>query len=109
MIGMIGELVYTKAVLEQLFGKRVNNIPTIAVTDSKNLEESVKSTSLTDDSWLIPDIAVIKEALEDGTISEIRRVSGKQMLADCLTKNGASGAELLEVLRSGVFRVPEGC
>ena len=98
----------TKAVLEQIFGGRVHDIPTIAVTDSKNLEESIKSTSLAEDSWLIPDIAVIKEALEDKTITEVRRVSGDDMIADCLTKHGASGTQLMEVLRVGKLKIPRG-
>jgi hypothetical protein len=46
MLATIGELVYIKAVLEQLFGSRVPNIPTLAVTDSKNLEEAIKSTKV---------------------------------------------------------------
>ena len=109
MIALKGELVYSKSVLEQMFGRRVHKIPTIVMTDSKNLTEAIKSTSLVDDAWLIPDIAVVKEALENKTISEVRRVPGTQMLADCLTKNGASGASLLEVLKSGLYSVPDGC
>ena len=108
MIGVISELVYTKAVLEQLYGKRVQDIPTIAVTDSKNLAEAIKSTSLVDDPWLIPDKAVIKEAIEQKTISEVRRVPGEEMLADSLTKAGASGAMLLGVLRTGEYKLPGG-
>jgi hypothetical protein len=108
MIGVIGELVYTKSVLEQLFGKRVNKIPTIVVTDSKNVAEAVKSTSLVDDPWLIPDIAVIKEAMDNGTVTAIRRVASEEMLADCLTKAGASGALLLDVLGSGEYKLPGG-
>ena len=106
MIAMIGELVYMKAVLEQFFGERVKRVPTVVMTDSKNLFEAIKSTSLVEDSWLIPDIAIIKEALENNTITEVRRVPGTEMLADCLTKKGLSGSSLLDVLKSGVDLVP---
>ena len=109
MIAMIGELVYMKAVLEQIFGERVKRVPTVVMTDSKNLFEAIKSTSLVEDSWLIPDIAIIKEALENNTITEVRRVPGSEMLADCLTKKGASGSSLLDVLKSGVYLIPSGC
>ena len=61
MTGIIGETVYIKSVLSQIFGERVSEIPVIIVTDSKNLEEAVYSTKLVDDPWLIPDIAIIKE------------------------------------------------
>ena len=108
MYGTIGELVYAKAGLEQLYGRRVQDIPMVVVTDSKNLEEALKSTSLVDDLWLVPDIAIIKDAVEDGTVSQVRRVKSEQMLANCLTKFGASGAGLLEVLRSGEYELPGG-
>ena len=49
MTGVIGETVYIKSVLSQIFGKRVSEIPVIIVTDSRNLEEAVYSTKLVDD------------------------------------------------------------
>ena len=107
MIDAIGDLVYTKAVLVQLFGSRANEVKTVVVTDCKNLEEAIKSTSLVDDPWLVPDVAVIKEALENGTITKVKRVRGEDMLANCLTKSGASGKDLLAVLKSGYYKVPE--
>ena len=64
MIGVIGELVYIKTVFSQIYGQRVQEIPTIVVTDCRNLEEAVYSSSLVEDRWLITDIAAIKEALE---------------------------------------------
>ena len=108
MIVTIGVIVYTRAVLEQLYGKRVNMIPSIVVTDSKNLEEAIQSTSLVEDSWLVPDIAVIKEAVEEKTVTHVRRVKSQEMLANCLTKAGASGTELLNVLRIGEYKLPGG-
>ena len=58
--------------------------------------------------WLIPDIAIIKEAVEVGTISCVRRVSSEDMLANCLTKAGASADGLMEVLQTGRYVIPEG-
>ena len=77
-------------------------------TDSKNLHEAIHSSLLVDDAWLIPDIAMIKEAKEQGTISEIRRVSGKVMLANCLTKAGATAEDLLHILQTGEYKMPPG-
>ena len=70
----LGEIVYSKAVLKQLFGEDVDNIPVVILTDSNNLFKSVYSTSLVDDARLIPDIAVLKEAIETGEVDEIRKV-----------------------------------
>ena len=108
MIGVIGEIVYTKAVLVQMFGTRAKDIPTLVLSDCKNLTQAIKSTSLVEDPWLIPDIAVIKDALEDKTVSEVRWVCSKDMMADCLTKAGASGSSLMHVLESGRYEVPGG-
>ena len=68
----------------------------------------MKSINLVDDPWLIPDVAVIKEALENGTVTEVRRVSSEEMLANCLTKQGASAEKLMEVLRTGEYKLPGG-
>ena len=60
------------------------------------------------DPWLIPDIAVIKQAVEDRTVTKVARVAGSEMLADCLTKSGAFGATLLDVIRKGEYILPDG-
>jgi len=108
LVAIIGEMVYTKGVLAQIYGQRIQNIPCLAVTDCKNLYEAVHSTSLVEDMWLITDIAAIKEAIETGEVTEIQRVPSERMLANCLTKNGASGEELLKVMRSGRYTLPPG-
>lgn len=108
MVATIGEMVYNRAILKQVYGEVINNIPVVIFTDSKNLSEAVHSTSLVEDAWLIPDIAVIKDALSNKTISCVRRVSGENMLANCLTKAGASAEQLMEVLRTGRYVLPEG-
>ena len=41
-------------------------------------------------------------------MSSVRRVSGKECLADCLTKNGASAELLLKVLQTGEYKMPAG-
>ena len=106
MAGTIGEIVYTKAILSQILGRRMDQVPVIIVTDSKNLEEAVHSTKLVEDPWLIPDIAIIKEAMEQGTVAEVKRVSSEEMLANCLTKQGASAEGLLTVMMKGEYTIP---
>ena len=108
MISTIGEIVYIKSILSQIFGTRAEAIPVMVVIDAKNLEEAIHSTSLVDDRWLVPDIATIKEALEQGTVTWVKRVASEEMLANCLTKRGAGAAGLLEVLHSGEYSLPGG-
>ena len=58
------------------------------------------------DPWLVPDVAVSKEAIEKGTITKVKRVRGDDMLAHGVTKSGVSGEDLLTGLESGYFKVP---
>ena len=108
IVATIGEIVYNKALLKQIYGDVIDDVPVIIFTDSKNLYEAVHSTSLVDDAWLIPDVAIIKESLEQGTISCLRRVASEDMLANCLTKFGASSEQLLQVLQTGEYVLPFG-
>ena len=108
MVSLIGEIVYNKAILLQIFGDEIDSLPVVLFTDCKNLHESIYSSSLVEDSWLIPDIAIIQEALEQRTVTCVRRVSKEEMLADCLTKAGASGEKLLSVLQTGQYCLPSG-
>ena len=108
MVETIGEVVYTRAVLEQVYGGRMRELPAVIFTDSNNLYKSIYSTKLVNDPWLIPDVAAVKEALEEKVVTEVRLVPGDQMLANCLTKAGASGDSLLKVLRTGIYRMPGG-
>ena len=105
-IGAIGEVVYAKAVLKEIYGTRMNDIPAIVFTDSNNLFQAAHTTKLVDDPWLIPDISSIKEALKDGVIDELRLIPGDAMIANCLTKSGASGSLLLKIIRSGTYEFP---
>ena len=104
----IGEVVYNKAVLRQIFGPKMDKVPVIIVTDSNNLFKSIYSTSLVEDGRLVPDIAVIKEAIEQGVITEVRRVKGEEMIANGLTKSGASSSLLTNVLQTGLYDLPGG-
>ena len=108
IVATIGEIVYNKAILKQIYGDRIDDVPVIIFTDSKNLYESVHSSKLVDDAWLITDICIIKDALHDGTIKCLKRVSGEDMLANCLTKFGATAETLMEVLQTGRYILPPG-
>ena len=79
---------------------------TVAVTDSKNLDLAVQGSSLVEDAWLIPQVAIIKDAVEDDEISWFSRVAGGRMIADCLTKFGPPGTELMNILRTGKYDPP---
>ena len=106
MVATIGEVIYNRTILTQIFGTEIERIPVIIYTDCRNLYDAVHSTSLVEDAWLVPDVAVIQEALEQGNVSCIKWVNNKDMLADCLTKSGASAVKLMNVVSTGHYECP---
>ena len=42
-------------------------------------------------------------SLEKGEMAKINRIAGTEMMADCLTKKGASAKKLMDVLQGGVY------
>ena len=97
----VSELVYIKAVLTEMLGDEMLAVPLEVYTDSKNLLQASKTTSLVEDHRLRIEVAVLKESLEEGELNKIEAVSGKAMIADCLTKRGASAKLLLDIVKKG--------
>ena len=98
---VISEVLFTKSILGEIFGEKTGQIPVNLYTDSKNVQKAVNSTSMVEDPRLRLDIACLRESLEKGEVSTLKRVTSKEMLANCLTKQGASSKALLTVLRTG--------
>ena len=97
----LDEMVYIKFVLRELLGDGVDNIPLHLVTDSKNLHKAVLNSTLVENPRLRTDIAKVKESSETKELNVFSCVKGKDMIADVLTKKGASGAMLMNILRTG--------
>ena len=71
-------------------------------SDSKSLKDHLSSTKVIQDARLRVDAGRLREMISEEEI-EVRWIPGKDQLADCLTKNGASTVRLLNVLRNGTF------
>ena len=107
MVKVIGIVYFIKEILKQMYGVTAGDIPCLVLTDSKDLYESVHNIKNPQDKRLIGDILQIKQAIAiDNIITEVRHVSGSEMLADPLTKGGLNADELLNVIRCGVLKVP---
>ena len=98
---VISEVVFIKALLNELCGTAALQLPVHLYTDSKNVVKAVHSTSLVDDPRLRTEIACLKESLENGEITSLVHIPGKTMLANCMTKKGASAKDLLNVIQNG--------
>ena len=98
----ISEMIFVKSLLGEIFGTAmVSTMPVHLYTDSKNVQKSVNSTAMVDDPRLRTEVAALKESIEKGEVNELKRVDSKTMIANCLTKRGASAEGLLKVIRTG--------
>ena len=97
----LDEMFYVKEVLKEVLGGEASDIPLELFTDSKNLYKSVMSTSLNENPRLRTDVAKLQESLRLGELERLSQISGFEMLADCLTKKGASSEKLRRILRRG--------
>ena len=87
---------YLRCLVEELCGVE---LPITAYVDNKSVVESIHSTSLVDDKRLRIDIAALKENI--GKNFEVKWCPGDYMIADSMTKRGASSLKLMNILQSG--------
>ena len=69
--------------------------------DHKGAVQSINSTNTTADKRVRIDTACIREMIERGEVNSVSHCAGKDQIADCLTKKGADGCQLLNILNSG--------
>ena len=96
----LDSMVYVQSVLTELFGEQVKGVPLILMTDSKNLHDNVMNSTLVENPRLRTDIAVLKESIQTQELQKFVLVKGKKMIADVLTKKGAAGFRLMNLLRT---------
>ena len=92
---------YYRTIVEEILGIPSKTIPITAYTDNKSVIEAVFSTKLIDGKRLRVDIAAIREFLKTNDIRQTKLCAGNSQLANCMTKQGASGYEPLKVLQCG--------
>ena len=49
---------------------------------------------------------MLSESIEKGEINKLVCIPGKTMVANCMTKKGASSRDLLDILRNGYLADP---
>ena len=106
---MSGNMFYIRQMLQQMFGEEADEIPGLALIDNQDLYSCVHNLKACEDKRLLADIISIKQSIAvDKTITEVRYIPKEQMIADCLTKTGRLGEDLLNVVRTGVYNIPGG-
>ena len=81
-----------------MLGDNIAEMP----TDSKNLRKSIKTTTLVVDPRLRLDLATLEQSM-GSDVKEFILWQGRHVIADCLTKKGASSEQLLRILQTGQF------
>ena len=87
--------------LASILGVKPRTVMIEAYVDNKSIIEAILSTRLVEDKRLRVDVAAIKESLQLHDVKKIQWVPGHLQLANPMTKQGASGFNLLKVLQSG--------
>ena len=75
--------------------------PIMAYVDNRGLVENVHSTKLVDDTRLNIDLGAIKQMLLKEEVTGIQWCSNTEQVVDVMTKRGASGEKLRQIMRSG--------
>ena len=96
----IGDVMFTKEVLREVFGEGVDKVKIQVVIDSQSLWDAVYSKLQVDDKMLRINIAAIKQMVEKHDIEVIWK-KGSRMIADALSKKQTKKQVLLESVQSG--------
>jgi hypothetical protein len=95
----IEEAIYLQKLLSELCPRM--RIPIDVYVDNRSLVDALQSTKLVCDRRLRIDIGALKQALEQD-VRSVNWITGEQQLANCMTKRGASGAQLMAVFQTGI-------
>ena len=97
----VDQAIYVRQVLEELLGLGDKQMKVKVIVDSKDTQDTIHSTLAADNRRLRSEVSRIKENLHMREITSLSWKPGREMMADCLTKRTASGADLLEVFQTG--------
>ena len=89
--------IWIREIWEEICGERVK---VVGYSDSKNLEEAVKSLKGVENKRMKIEIAYLKEMLENGEVAEIKLINKNNQIADGLTKK--------ERFKEGLIKYVEG-
>ena len=92
---------YYRQMLADILSIEPKTLKIEAYVDNKSVIEAISSTKMVDDKRLRVEVAAIQELLKLNNINKIEWIPGHLQLANSMTKQGASGYDLLKVLQSG--------
>ena len=104
----LDDAINTSRVVMEVYKGEINlrkpaQIPVHAYVDSKSLWESLHSTRQCEEKLLRNSVAGMKQLMQLGEVSEVNWVPTEKQLADCMTKKGKRGTELLDIAGGSKF------
>ena len=99
------EAIYNRNLLCEILRAPKKYIAVIGITDHEGLQGNVCNAlkPKVDDLRLRQEIAIMREYLHFGEIDQVKLCPTARQLADCLTKKGAAGHDLVKVLEEGIL------
>ena len=97
------EQALTAAIGIQQLGEECTNIkiPIIGVVDNYSSYETIRSNKQVANARLRREIHCVKQMQKHGHVEKVMWLQGNKMIADCMTKRGMPGTNLLETLQTG--------
>jgi transposase InsO family protein len=95
------EAIHIREIIEEVYGLKERSVPVEAIIDNRGTVDAVHSTTAVADKRLRRDISLIKQMLNTKEITGVNWCSGKDQIADCMTKRGAAAWSLLQLFQSG--------
>ena len=88
--------------LQRMLSEMSLAVPIHVYVDNRGLVDALHSTKLVQDRRLRIVIGALKQTMER-EINAVKWCPGEHQLADCLTKKGAKGSQLLHVFQNGLL------
>jgi transposase InsO family protein/G:T-mismatch repair DNA endonuclease (very short patch repair protein) len=98
----VKEAQFLRAIIIELVGSHIN-LPIKSIVDNQSVKDALYSNKMVDDKRLRIETAALKQFIDTGELLDVTYLPGDEMLADSLTKRGASSQLLLETLTSGIL------
>ena len=92
----VEEAVHLSSLISELF--KIPKLDVRCFVDNRSLVEAVNSSKPVEGKRLRIEISILKEMISRSEISSINWIPTGEMLANCLTKMGASSKSLLEAI-----------
>ena len=97
----LDEGIQIRQMIEEIYGLKDKTVAVKGIVDNKGTVDAIHSTSSVKDRKLRRDVGAIKQMMSEGEVAGVTWCPGKDQLADCMTKKGASAWDLMEVFQTG--------